>query len=163
MDAVRRCWASLWTGVPSPTGRRQGIDPRGVRIAVVVQQMVDAEVAGVLFTADPVTGRRRRTVIDASPGLGEAVVSGAVNPDHVIVDTDSGAVVERRPGDKRLAIRLPSRRRHDARRGAPVAGPVLPDRRPAAHGSPRWGPGSSSTSARRRTSSGPSTPTARRG
>ena len=106
IDAVRRCWASLWTERAVAYRARQGIDPRRVRIAVVVQRMVDAEVAGVLFTADPVTGRRRRTVIDASPGLGEAVVSGAVNPDHVIVDADSGAVVERRPGDKRLAIRL---------------------------------------------------------
>ncbi len=105
MDAVRRCWASLWTERAVAYRARQGIDPRRVRIAVVVQQMVDAEVAGVLFTADPVTGRRRRTVIDASPGLGEAVVSGAVNPDHVIVDADSGTVVVRRRGDKRLAVR----------------------------------------------------------
>ena len=67
--------------------------------------MVDAAVAGVLFTANPVTGRRRQAVIDASPGLGEAVVSGAVNPDHFVVDTRTGAILERRLGDKRLAIR----------------------------------------------------------
>ena len=65
--------------------------------------MVDAQVAGVLFTADPVTGRRTRAVIDASPGLGEAVVSGAVNPDHFVVE--DGRVVERRLGDKAVAVR----------------------------------------------------------
>jgi pyruvate,water dikinase len=72
---------------------------------VVIQQMADARVAGVLFTADPVTGQRRRAVIDANPGLGEAVVSGVVNPDHFVVDTATGDIVSRRLGDKRLAIR----------------------------------------------------------
>lgn len=78
---------------------------RRVRLAVVVQQMVDAAVAGVLFTANPVTGRRREAVIDASPGLGEAVVSGAVNPDHFVVDTSQEVILDRRLGDKRMAIR----------------------------------------------------------
>jgi pyruvate,water dikinase len=76
-----------------------------VRLAVVVQQMVDAAVAGVLFTANPVTGRRHEAVIDASPGLGEAVVSGAVNPDHFVVDTAREAILDRRLGDKHMAIR----------------------------------------------------------
>jgi pyruvate,water dikinase len=65
--------------------------------------MVDARVAGVLFTADPVSGRRRRAVLDASLGLGEAVVSGMVNPDHLAVE--DGQVVDRRPGDKTVAVR----------------------------------------------------------
>ena len=76
-----------------------------VPLAVVVQRMVDAAVAGVLFTANPVTGRRGHAVIDASPGLGEAVVSGAVNPDHFVVDTATGEIVERRIGDKKIVIR----------------------------------------------------------
>src|SRR3712207_5744338 len=67
--------------------------------------MVESEVAGVLFTANPLTGRRRQAVIDASPGLGEAVVSGAVNPDHFVVNTSTGEIVERRLWDKRVAIR----------------------------------------------------------
>src|SRR5260370_30498835 len=67
--------------------------------------MVESEVAGVLFTANPVTGRRCQTVIDANPGLGEAVVSGATNPDHFVVDTARGEIVERRLGDKRIVIR----------------------------------------------------------
>ncbi len=105
LDAVTRCWASLWTDRAAVYRATNGIDHRGVRLAVVLQRMVDAEVAGVLFTANPVTGRRRQAVIDASPGLGEAVVSGAVNPDHFVVDTATGEIVTRRVGDKRLAIR----------------------------------------------------------
>jgi pyruvate,water dikinase len=105
LDAVRRCWASLWTERAVVYRAKNGIDPRSVRLAVVVQRMVEAEIAGVLFTANPVSGRRRQAVIDASPGLGEAVVSGAVNPDHFVVDTDPRAILERRLGDKRLEVR----------------------------------------------------------
>ena len=79
--AVRRCWAPLWTDRAVAYRATQKIDPHSVRLAVVIQQMVDSAIAGVLFTANSVTGRRRQAVIDASPGLGEAVVSGAVNPD----------------------------------------------------------------------------------
>ncbi|MFE4541809.1 PEP/pyruvate-binding domain-containing protein [Arthrobacter sp. NPDC056727] len=105
LDAVRKCWASLWTDRAVAYRASRNIDPATVALAVVVQRMVDAEAAGVMFTANPVTGRRRETVIDASPGLGEAVVSGAVNPDHFVVDTASGAILQRRLGDKRTAVR----------------------------------------------------------
>jgi rifampicin phosphotransferase len=105
VEAVRRCWASLWTDRAVSYRATNGIDPRGVRLAVAVQRMVESEVAGVMFTANPLTGRRRQAVIDASPGLGEVVVSGAVNPDHFVVDTRSGQILERRSGDKRVAIR----------------------------------------------------------
>lgn len=104
LAAVRRCWASLWTERATVYRARNGIDQRGVRLAVVVQRMVDARMAGVLFTADPIDGRRGRAVIDASFGLGEAVVSGAVNPDHYAVDAATGTILERRLGDKRVAI-----------------------------------------------------------
>ena len=104
LSAVRRCWASLWTERAVSYRATNGIDPRSVRLAVAVQQMVDAAVAGVLFTANPLTGKRRQAVIDASPGLGEAVVSGIVNPDHFVVNTATGEIVERRLGDKRVAI-----------------------------------------------------------
>ncbi|NUS02551.1 MAG: phosphoenolpyruvate synthase [Nonomuraea sp.] len=103
LDAVRRCWASLWTDRAVAYRESNGIDHAAVRLAVVVQVMVDARVSGVMFTANPVTGRRREAVIDASPGLGEAVVSGAVNPDRFVVA--GGAVLERHTGDKKLAIR----------------------------------------------------------
>ena len=105
LHAVHRCWASLWTDRAVAYRAANGVDHSAVELAVVVQSMVDAQVAGVLFTADPVTGRRHRAVIDASPGLGEAVVSGAVNPDRFVVDVDTGEVVERRPGDKRVEVR----------------------------------------------------------
>jgi rifampicin phosphotransferase len=105
LDAVRRCWASLWTDRAVSYRANNHIDARTVRLAVVVQQMVNATVAGVLFTANPLTGRRHQAVIDANPGLGEAVVSGAVNPDHFVVNAATGEVVERRLGEKSLVIR----------------------------------------------------------
>jgi rifampicin phosphotransferase len=105
LDAVRLCWASLWTDRAVSYRASNGIDHRSVRLAVAVQRMVEATVAGILFTANPHTGRRRQAVIEASPGLGEAVVSGAVNPDHFVVNTTTGEIVERRPGDKQVAIR----------------------------------------------------------
>ncbi|GEL19608.1 PEP/pyruvate-binding domain-containing protein [Pseudonocardia asaccharolytica] len=104
LEAVRSCWASLWTERAVAYRASAGTDRSTVRLAVVVQVMVDARVAGVAFTADPVTGARGRTVIDASPGLGEAVVSGAVNPDHFVIDA-TGRIVEQRLGDKRVEIR----------------------------------------------------------
>jgi pyruvate,water dikinase len=103
VDAVRRCWASLWTDRAVSYRETNGIDHTTAYLAVVVQRMVHSAVSGVLFTANPVTGTRDQVVIDASPGLGEAVVSGAVNPDHFVVS--GSEIVERRPGDKRFAIR----------------------------------------------------------
>jgi phosphohistidine swiveling domain-containing protein len=104
LDAVRRCWASLWTDRAVSYRNANGIDHGSVALAVVVQHMIDAEAAGVMFTANPVTGSRNETVIDASPGLGEAVVSGAVNPDHFVVNSVDHSIVTRRLGDKRLMI-----------------------------------------------------------
>ena len=96
--AVRRCWASLWSDRAVAYRSACGISNRDVGLAVVVQAMVDAASAGVLFTANPVTGTRTETVIKASPGSGQAVVSGAVNPDQFVLDTASGAVRLRTPG-----------------------------------------------------------------
>jgi phosphohistidine swiveling domain-containing protein len=104
LDAVRRCWASLWTDRAVAYRATNSIDPRSVRLAVVVQRLVNASVAGVLFTANPLTGKRGEAVIDASPGLGEAVVSGAVNPDHFVIETASGAIRDRHLGDKRVVV-----------------------------------------------------------
>lgn len=88
LSAVARCWASLWTDRAVAYRSRLGIEPGEVSIAVVVQQMVPAEIAGVMFTAEPVTGARDRIVIDAAAGLGEALVSGEVTPDHYLLDTE---------------------------------------------------------------------------
>nr|WP_236557670.1 PEP/pyruvate-binding domain-containing protein [Arthrobacter sp. 9AX] len=105
VDAVRSCWASLWTDRAVAYRAALGIAPHEVALAVVIQRMVDAEAAGVMFTANPLTGRRREVVIDAAAGLGEAVVSGVVNPDHFVVDTAARRVLERKLGDKSVAVR----------------------------------------------------------
>ena len=86
LDAVQKCWASLWSERAVAYRQRRGIDDAAVRMAVVVQRMVPAEVAGVAFTANPVTGVRTEIVIDAGLGLGEAVVSGTVTAEHLVVD-----------------------------------------------------------------------------
>ena len=100
LAAVRDCWASLWTARAMAYRARQGIEPSQVALAVVVQDMVDADAAGVLFTANPTTGRRDEVVVAAAWGLGEAVVSGSVTPDDVVVDKASGRVRSRVTADK---------------------------------------------------------------
>jgi pyruvate,water dikinase len=92
LEAVKRCWSSLWTARALEYRRRQEIDPSSVSLAVVVQVMVFAEAAGIMFTADPVTGARDEIVIDAAWGLGEAVVGGLVTPDHIVADKATGEV-----------------------------------------------------------------------
>jgi phosphoenolpyruvate synthase/pyruvate phosphate dikinase len=122
VDAVRHCWASLWTDRAVAYRRRRGIDDP--QIAGVVQRMVDAEFAGVLFTANPVTGQRTETVVEAGAGLGEAVVSGLVTPDHYVLDA-RGAVRERRLGRREVVIR--SRADGGVDRYAAVADDHLPE------------------------------------
>ncbi len=99
IEAVHRCWASLWSDRAVAYRSANGISHREVGLAVVVQVMVDAATAGVMFTANPVTGTRTEMVINASPGAGQAVVSGAVNPDQFTVDTATATVLARVPGD----------------------------------------------------------------
>jgi rifampicin phosphotransferase len=99
---ISKCWASLFT-VRAITYRLQnGIDHSKVRLAVVVQRMVFADASGILFTADPVTSNRKVSSIDASFGLGEAVVSGLVNPD--IYKVRSGKIVDKKLSAKKLVI-----------------------------------------------------------
>lgn len=102
--AVQRCWGSLWTDRALGYRARNRIAPADVGIAVVVQQLVAAQSAGVVFTANPLTGHRREIVIDASFGLGEAVVSGQVEPDHYVVDPGRWQITARTLGAKALAI-----------------------------------------------------------
>lgn len=102
LEHVRRCWASLFTERAVVYRLRSGFDQRKVTMAVVVQQMIFPEAAGILFTADPVTGNRKLASIDASFGLGEALVSGLVNPDVYKVRGD--AVVAKTIATKQLAL-----------------------------------------------------------
>lgn len=93
LAAVRDCWASLWTPRAVAYRKRYGWDERGLALAVVVQTMVDATWAGVLFTADPVTGRRDRVVVEAVRGLGEALVSGTATGHRHLVDKATGRLL----------------------------------------------------------------------
>ncbi len=105
LDAVVRCWSSLWTARAIGYRARNRVEHQGAALAVVVQQMVQSEAAGVLFTANPLTGKRAEAVIDASLGLGETLVSGQVEPDHYIVDPISDRILSKTLGKKALAIR----------------------------------------------------------
>lgn len=94
LRAVRRCWASLWTDRAVAYRQREGVPDAGLSIAVVVQEQVPAESAGVLFTADPVTGADV-IVIDSAWGLGVAVVDGLVNADSFRVARGTGEILRR--------------------------------------------------------------------
>jgi phosphohistidine swiveling domain-containing protein len=100
LAAIRGCWASLWTPRAMAYRARQGLDPAGLALAVVVQQMLAADAAGVMFTANPTNGRRDETVISAAWGLGESVVSGSVTTDDVVVKTATGQIRSRTTADK---------------------------------------------------------------
>ncbi|WP_194410310.1 PEP/pyruvate-binding domain-containing protein [Microbacterium cremeum] len=104
LDAVRRCWGSLWAERAVTYRARLGIDPDDVRIAVVVQRMIDPDAAGVMFTADPVTGDRGHVVVEAGAGLGEAVVSGLVTPDRYVLDR-AAKLGQYTPGRNEVVVR----------------------------------------------------------
>ncbi len=97
---VKACWASLFSERAVHYRNNQGFDHDDVDIAVVVQQMVDAEKSGVLFTRHPSTGDRQM-IVEAAWGLGEAVVSGTVSPDHYVIDPETATVVESTIADKK--------------------------------------------------------------
>ena len=99
---ISRCWASLFTERAVTYRMRNGVDHRPVHMAVVVQQMVFPQAAGALFTADPVTSNRKVTSVEATFGLGEALVSGLVNAD--VYEVREGEIVAKAIGTKRLAI-----------------------------------------------------------
>lgn len=105
LQRVIDCWASLWTARAIGYRLRQGVGQQEIALAVVVQQMVQSEVSGVLFTANPLNGSRVETVIDATLGLGEALVSGLVDPDHYVVETLHNQIVQKTLGRKALSIR----------------------------------------------------------
>ncbi|MGH3823620.1 MAG: PEP/pyruvate-binding domain-containing protein [Pseudonocardiaceae bacterium] len=95
LAAVRDCWASLWTARAMAYRARHGIDPAAVSLAVVVQEMVEADASGVMFTANPTNGHRDEVVVSAAWGLGESVVGGSVTTDDLVVDKATGRVRSR--------------------------------------------------------------------
>ncbi len=100
LEAVRKCWASLWTARAIAYRIKNNIDQKAVALAVVVQELVFAEAAGIMFTVNPLNGRRNELVINAAWGLGEAVVSGAVTPDTLTMDKQKGRVIRREIAEK---------------------------------------------------------------
>lgn len=103
LDAVQRCWASLYGARAIYYRAKQGFDDRSVNIAVVVQELIGSEKSGVMFTSHPVTGEPL-TIVEGSWGLGEAVVSGSVSPDNYVFDLRSGRVVDRLIAEKEIMI-----------------------------------------------------------
>jgi len=104
LDAVQRCWASMWTARVTVYRQDKGFDHTEAGIAIVVQTMVDADVAGVMFVGNPMNARADEILINASWGLGEAVVSGAITPDEYIVGRDALQVKRRTLGSKELRV-----------------------------------------------------------
>ena len=99
-EAVRDCWASLWTARALSYRHEHAIAQEAVAMAVVVQKMVPSEVSGILLTANPATGKRSEMIVNASFGLGEAIVGGEITPDTYIIDRDTLAVRETIIGSK---------------------------------------------------------------
>lgn len=97
--AVRRCWASLSSAPAIAYRARRGLSNDDAAMAVVVQALVPADAAAVVFTRHPVTGREDRLVITSARGFGDAMVAGTMTPDTLVVDRASGTVVEFVPGD----------------------------------------------------------------
>ena len=122
LEHVKRCWASLWTARAAAYRARQGFEHTKVYLAVVVQAMIPSEVSGIMFTANPVDGARDVAVINASWGLGEAIVSGLVTPDTLIVSKSAQEILDRRIASKDLAI-------HYAPEGGVVEVEIPPEQR----------------------------------
>ena len=104
IDAIRQCWASMWTARVTSYRHNKGFDNDDIGIAVVVQKMVESDIAGVMFVGNPMNARADEIVINSSWGLGETVVSGSVTPDEYIVDRDTLTVKRRSLGSKELQV-----------------------------------------------------------
>ena len=105
ITSIVQCWASLWTARAIGYRRRNSIHDEDAALAVVVQAMVPSQLSGVLFTANPVTGKRTEFVIEATLGLGESLVSGIVEPDSYIYDPAEKRVRKRTIGSKSSSVR----------------------------------------------------------
>ncbi len=94
-EKVQECWSSLYTPRAIFYREKKGFNHEDVSIAVVVQRMINADKSGVMFTVHPATGEKEKLIIEAGWGLGEGVVSGAVTPDHYVVDKRTGEVIDK--------------------------------------------------------------------
>jgi len=104
LEAVKNCFASLWNERAIIYRIHNNIDNREVGISVVVQKLINSSKSGVLFTANPITGCRVESLIDAGPGLGEAIVSGITTPDQYIIDMNNDLIIKKYIGKERTVI-----------------------------------------------------------
>jgi phosphoenolpyruvate synthase/pyruvate phosphate dikinase len=123
--AVRRCWSSLWSPAAIAYRKRRALPLDGAAMAVVVQALVPADAAAIVFTRHPVTGRDDQLVINALRGLGEPMVSGMATPDTYVVDKASGTILEFTAGDD--GERLIATDGGVTRIADPAGGPALRD------------------------------------
>lgn len=103
-DALRRCWASMWSARAIAYRQQRGIAQTSIGIAVVIQKMVSSEVSGVMFTANPVTGAVNEIVVNSSWGLGEGVVSGILTPDQFVLDQNTLSIKSVTIGSKAIKV-----------------------------------------------------------
>ena len=101
---IRKCWVSLFTDRAILYRMEKGFSHREVKLSAVIQKMARPDVSGILFTVDPVSGNRNSMTIDAGFGLGEALVSGLINPDNYILDKKSFAILSANIQEKKIAI-----------------------------------------------------------
>ncbi|HJJ59394.1 MAG TPA: phosphoenolpyruvate synthase [Methanocorpusculum sp.] len=120
IDAVQRCWASLYTARAIYYRAKNGFEDRTVNIAVVVQQLVFSEKAGVMFSSHPISGAKT-VIIEGSWGLGEAIVSGTVSPDNYVFDRQNRKIINKTIAEKSVEII------HDGNKGTKVS--EVPDDR----------------------------------
>ncbi|EJA6612596.1 TPA: pyruvate, phosphate dikinase [Clostridioides difficile] len=102
IDAVKRCWASLWTARAIAYRVKNNIKHEIVALAVVVQKLAFSDSSGIMFTLNPINGRRSEMIINAAWGLGEAVVSSLVTPDTIVVDKDSERIISYEVANKEI-------------------------------------------------------------
>lgn len=104
INSIKKCFASLWTDRAIIYRKKTGFDKEKVSLAVVVQIMIEGDVSGVLFTVNPTNQNRKEMMINASYGLGEAIVSGIVTPDTVIWDREANKIKNKILGNKEISI-----------------------------------------------------------
>ena len=102
LDAVKRCWVSLWTARAIAYRVKNGIKQEIVALAVVVQKLVFSDASGVMFTLNPINGRRSEMIVNAAWGLGESVVSSLVTPDTIVVDKNAERIVSYEAANKEI-------------------------------------------------------------
>lgn len=104
VDSIRKCWASLWSPRAIVYREKFGISSHQAKMAVIIQELINAQISGVAFTCNPTTGAREEFVINSSYGLGESIVSGAVTPDMFILNKSSLEIKAKRLGTKKILV-----------------------------------------------------------